>query len=206
MDDLRDERDHNNKLWWGLQVFRKDPDLFACWCTVDALGCPWALGLFDEDFGGRISLYGRHMALITSPVVTLSDLPVRRTHLSDAGWSNGLCLTLEHYSGINITFHHYPDGSGSAMLSAREGIGGEPCELVIAPPVITEYLTCTTCDPTRWHERPAWIRNPRPYDMGVHRLYRQQSPRVAIEQEAAAKARWFATIQEELLQRIVATL
>jgi hypothetical protein len=199
MDDFREERDHNNKLWWGLQVFQTYPDLFACWCTTDDFGCPWVLGLFDEDFGGRVSLYGRHAALITSPVVTLTDLPVSRTHFCDAGWADGLCLTVEHYSGMDITFTQHADGSGSVFLDAHEGINGAPCCLVVPYHVIAEYLACTTDDPTWWHERPAWMRNPRPYDTAPDLM-------LDTEQQYAAKARWFATIQEELLQRLVATL
>ena len=198
MDDLRDERDYNNKLWWSMRVFHAHPDLFACWCTVDDCGCPWVLGLFDEDFGGRISIYGRHVALITSPIVTLKDLPVSRTYLRDAGWTEGVCLTTDHYSGMDITFHHHPDGSGSVHLSAREGVESYPCKLVLPYTVIAEYVTCTTCDPTRWHERPAWIRNPRPYTSGDRNW--------DWRQEQAAQDRWFVAHQEELLQRIVATL
>src|SRR5262245_52214932 len=94
-DDFDDARKHN-RLWWGMHTLWKYPDLFACWCHVDETNTPWALGLFDEDFDGSVSIYGRHYALIFSYAVSLTDLPVRREDFSDAHWDKGLCLTVEH--------------------------------------------------------------------------------------------------------------
>jgi len=98
-------------IGWGLHVFHAHPDLFACWCLVDKTNIPWALGLFDEGFSDTINIYGRHGALITSPVLTLEALPVCRADFHDAGWEDAVCLTVEHYSGMEMTFHYFPDCS-----------------------------------------------------------------------------------------------
>jgi hypothetical protein len=202
VDEFHDEINANIKLYWVPRVFQKHPDLFACWCTVDALGHPWALGLFDEDWSRSVSLFGRHSALITSPVVTLKDLPVCRTDFRETPWpkGEGLCLTVEHYTGMDLTFHYYPDGSGGVSLSVRDGCGGgEPCHLTLPYAAIREYIECTTIDPTRWHERPAWIRSPRPYNIRHNMM-------LDLELQAAAENHWFMTHQEELLRRVAATL
>ena len=203
-DDADDTR-KANILYWGLRVFYTDPDLFACWCAVDDTNMPWALGLFDEDFSRTISIYGRHGALITAPAMTFRDLPVGWADFSDAGWREGLCLTVEHYSGLDTTFKQYADGSGSVYLSAHAGCDGEPFHVTVPDAVIAEYLTCTTVDPTRWHERPGWVRNPRPYNrFEADHLHYQQTGDVDWRWSRAQTDQWFDTVKDELAHRRLA--
>jgi hypothetical protein len=207
MDDFYDDARKQNALYWGLRVFHTYPDLFAYWCCVDATNMPWALGLFDEDLSRTLSIYGRHGALITSPIVTLTDLPPCRADFRDAKWPKDLCLTVEHYSGMDLTFHHYADGSGCVHLGVRDGCDGESVTLCVAAAVITEYLTCTTVDPTRWHERPGWVRNPRPYNaFEASPRHYEATGDLDLAWDRADKDRWFATVQDERTRRWLAAL
>jgi hypothetical protein len=195
-----------NIIYWGLSVFRKHPYLFACWCTVDVTNMPWALGLIDEDFCPYPGPYERHAALITSPILTLTELPACRAGFRATPWSDGLCLTFEHYSGMEVTFHQYHDGSGGVHLGVRDGCDGYPVEVTVPYAIVGEYLACTAVDPTRWHERPGRVRNPRPFDVleAVASHYAQTGDS-ELGWQRAATDQWFATIKDELLQRIVAT-
>jgi hypothetical protein len=210
MDEWQDDHNSCSKLWWTMRTFQTYPDLFACWCGVDDDGIPAALGFFDQDFGGRLSIYdNRHVALIAAPTVTLEDLPVSRDVLKDVGWPStyGQCLTLEHFTGMDLTFHHHPDGSGCVHLSAHiDWVDGSLCQLHLPYSVITEYLACLTCDPTRWHERPGWVRSPRPHDARVDvPLKRIEDVNEEMARGRREEARWFASVQDELFQRIIAT-
>jgi hypothetical protein len=209
MFDDSDDARKQNTVYWGLHVFHAHPDLFACWVAVDETNTPWAIGLSDEDFDGAISIYGRHVALITSPVLTLKDLPACRTHFQQTPRpaSAGLCLTVEHYSGMHITFHQHADGSGAVYFSVQDGCEGYPLHVTVPYSVITEYLACTDVDPTRWHERPGWVRNPRPFNEheAVYQHYRETGD-LDMAWQLAATDQWFDTVKEELARRwIVAT-
>src|SRR5216117_1546200 len=62
-----------NKAYWVTHVLQRHTNLFACWCAIDEGGVPWLLGLFDEHFGGDVSMYdGRHVALLASPYIALT--------------------------------------------------------------------------------------------------------------------------------------
>ena len=204
MFDDGDDARKQNTIYWGLQVFHAHPDLFACWVTTDETNTPWAIGLADEDFDGAISIYGRHVGLITSPVLTVRDLPACRTDFRQTSWpaSGGLCLTLEHYSGMHITFHLHADGSGAIFFSVKDGCDGYPLHVSVPDSVITEYIACTDVDPTRWHERPGWVRNPRPFnDHEAAMRHYQQTGDLSMDWQYAEKGRWFDTVKDELARR-----
>jgi len=205
-----EDRDARGRLLWVKDVLKQHTNLFACWCTTDERGVSWLLGLFDEHFCGGVSIYdGRHSALLTSPYITLTDLPATRTPFREQrGPAEGFCLTLEHYSGMHVYFKHYVDGSVGVAVDTKEGLGC-PLDITVPDAVVREYLACLSVDPTRWHERPGWIRNPRPYDCHTWRHGGGQEIEdldVAITQEDRARTDWFTTVKDELLRRFIATL
>jgi hypothetical protein len=205
---MYDDEPQSPRLQWYVQTLFDHCDLFACWVMVDAHRQPWALGLFDADFlSDTPYLYGRYEALITSPTLTLRELPARRGDFEDHGgtaWSQGLCLSVPHYSGLLVTFHQYQDGSGCVHLSVKDGCDGYPVDLRLPYDLIGEYLACTAIDPTRWHERPGWVRNPRPLRVHEANLahYVQTGECLDYAADHAIRAAWFATITDELERRL----
>ena len=71
--------------------------------------------------------------------------------------------------------------------------------------VIGEYLNCTIVDPTRWHERSGWVRNPRPFNVfeASLRRYQQTGEMTDYAWDKAIRGQWFATVKDELLQRML---
>jgi hypothetical protein len=174
---------------WAFFTIRDHPELFAVYCALEG-GTPWALGLIDDDFADNPGPWGRHAVMLATPALTVDDLPAQRAQWTDHSSEHGVCLSVDHFTGLSCTLLSHPDGSGSLALDATENLGVGILRLHVPYALVTEYLTCLSLDPTTWHERPSWVRNPRP----VERLWRAECD----ERDAAHRA-WFLHVRETLL-------
>jgi hypothetical protein len=135
---------------WAFFTIRGHPELFAVYCVVSDAGTPWALGLTDDDFADNPGPWGRHAVLLTTPAFTLEDLPARRDQWCETAWpsTEGVCLSVDHYTGLTCALHAYADGSGGLFLDATGNPGGGILDLHLPYALVTEFYTCLSLDPT----------------------------------------------------------
>jgi hypothetical protein len=199
-----------------LQRLHDDSTLAACWCYIDERYVPWIIGLVDGEVCGLASACeARYGVLIESHYIKLNDLPASRaTFDHEAGWSEGLCLSVQHWGGMQLTFQQHEDMSSTVLLTTRESGDDMPVDVHVPYAVLNEYLACTLQDPATWVTRPRWIRNPAPHDFlcvpmthndgTIMQCLRPLHHSDDLRMLDAEKTRWLATVRDDVLRQVYA--